>query len=67
MQATIKTDRSGTELRVTTFHVASAAEAKRMAKKIWDHQTRETITGSDHAARKVRGGTPTPHKFTPSN
>jgi hypothetical protein len=33
MQATIKTDKSGTELWVTTFHVASAAEAKRMAKK----------------------------------
>jgi hypothetical protein len=33
MQATIKIDKSGTELWVTTFHVASAVEAKRMAKK----------------------------------
>jgi hypothetical protein len=33
MQATIKIDKSGTELWVTTFHVASAAEAKRMSKK----------------------------------
>jgi hypothetical protein len=33
MAATIKTDRTGTELWVSTFHVAKPAEAKRMAKK----------------------------------